>query len=150
VNRLRELVQQTNWVVSNAIHSSGSAGLSLAIADIAELTAEAATKWASDTASQITLVRPEQMRNQLLDEQQIALAFENLFSFFCRGSLVHVTITASENQSEIELSSSEMRFPEADCLALQATRRIIRQHGGTIEFAESEAAAVRVQLPYRF
>ena len=148
VNRLRELVQQTNWVVSNAIHSTGSARLSLEITDIGSVAADAATKWASETGSQVTLVRPEQIRSQLLDEQQISLAFENILSFFNRGSLVHVSITTCDQQAEIELSSIELRLPEADCLALQATERIIDQHGGSLHF--DPPAMVRVVLPYRF
>jgi signal transduction histidine kinase len=146
VNRLRRLVQQTNLVVCNAIHSIGGAALTLAVMDLGELVAEAATDWASETGSRVTLVRPNQVRQQLLDGQQISLALANVFSFLPRGGSVFVTVSATLDVSAVEIEAAELRPPESDSLALLATQRIVEQHGGTIEFSDS----VFIRLPLRF
>ena len=147
VSRLRHLVQQTNWVVSNAIHTAGSAPLALAVADMGTIVSEAVTAWAAESGSQVTLVRPDQIRQQLLDEQQITLALTNVLSFTPRAGSAFVTIASTESSTEVEITSAEMRAPEEDALAMRATQRIIGQHGGSLLISES---SVLIRLPLRF
>src|SRR4051794_24518142 len=56
LRRLRHLVQQSDWAVSNAILTAGVSPLTLNTLNLADVVADAATSWAAEHSLQVGLV----------------------------------------------------------------------------------------------
>ena len=152
LRRLRQLVQQSDWTVSNAILSAGVAPLTLNTVNLADLVAESATSWAAEHSLQVGLVRPDQFRLQLLDEDQVRSLLRNILSFIRRGSHASIVVSATETDAEVVIEAEEMHIPDSDSLALTAIRKVVSIHRGNLRIEEGpeEAKRIRVTLPFRF
>ena len=152
LRRLRQLVQQSDWAVSNAIITAGVTPLTLHMVNLADLVAEFATGWAAEHSLQVGLVRPDQFRVQLLDEDQIRGVLRNILSFIRRGSHASIVVSATETDSKLVIEAEEMRIPDIDSLALSAVQKVVGLHRGTVQIEEGpeEARRVRITLPFRF
>ena len=152
LRRLRQLVQQSDWAVSNAILTAGVAPLTLNTVNLADLVAECATSWAAEHSLQVGLVRPDSFRVQLLDEDQLRGLLRNIFSFIRRGSHASIVVSATEMDAEVVIEAEEMQIPDFDSLALAAIQKVVGLHRGSVRIEEGpeEAKRVRVTLPFRF
>ena len=152
LRRLRQLVQQSDWAVSNAIVTAGVTPLTLSAVNLADVVADCATNWAAEHSLQLGLVRPDQFRIQLLDEEQIRGLLRNVLSFIRRGSHASIVVSASETDAELVIEAEEMRLPEVDSLALCAIQKVVGLHRGVVRIEEGpeDARRVRVTLPFRF
>ena len=152
LRRLRQLVEQSDWAVSNAILTAGVSPLTLNAVNLADVVAECATNWAAEHSLQLGLVRPDQFRLQLLDEDQIRLLMRNMLSFIRRGSYASIVVSASETDAEVVVEAEEMQIPDPDSLALSAIEKIARVHRGCVQIEEGpeDAKRIRVILPFRF
>ena len=152
LRRLRQLVQQSDWAVSNAILTAGISPLTLNAVNLADLVAESATSWAVEHSLQVGLVRPDQFRVQLLDEEQIRVLLRNILSFIRRGSHASIVVSATDGDAEVVIEAEEMLIPDLDSLSLAAIRKVVALHRGTVRIEEGpeEAKRVRVTLPFRF
>ena len=152
LRRLRALVQQSDWAVSNAILTAGVAPLALNTVNLADLVAECATSWAAEHSLQVALVRPDQFRVQLLDEEQMRVLLRNILSFIRRGSHASIVVSETDSDAEFVIEAEEMTIPDSDSLALAAMQKIVSVHRGTVHIEEGpeEARRVRVTLPFRF
>ena len=152
LRRLRQLVQQSDWAVSNAVLTAGITPVTLDTVNLADLVAECATNWAAEHCLQLGLVRPDQFRLQLLDEEQVRLLMRNILSFIRRGSHASIVVSQTEMDAEVMVEAEEMQIPDGDSLALQAIQKIVSQHRGTvcIEEGPEDARRVRFSLPFRF
>lgn len=152
LRRLRQLVQQSDWAVSNAILTAGVAPLTLCAANFADVVADCATNWAAEHSLQVGLVRPDRFRIQLLDEDQIRILLRNILSFIRRGSHASIVVSASETDAELVIEAEEMLIPEPDSLSLAAIQKVVDLHRGSVRIEEGpeEARRVRVTLPFRF
>jgi len=152
LRRLRQLVQQSDWAVSNAILTAGAFRLSFDTVNLADLVAESATNWAAEHCLQVGLVRPDEFRVQLLDEEQVKLLMRNILSFIRRGSHASIVITETATDAEVIVEAEEMVIPEPDSLAISAIQRIVSVHRGTVQIEEGpeDARRVRFSLPFRF
>ena len=152
LRRLRQLVQQSDWAVSNAIVTAGVTPLTLSAVNLADVVADCATNWAAEHSLQLGLVRPDQFRIQLLDEEQIRGLLRNVLSFIRRGSHASIVVSASETDAELVIEAEEMRLPDVDSLALCAIQKVVGLHRGVVRIEEGpeDARRVRVTLPFRF
>ena len=152
LRRLRQLVQQSDWAVSNAILTAGVTPLTLNAVNLADVVAESATTWAAEHSLQVGLVRPDHFQVQLLDEDQIRILLRNVLSFIRRGSHASIVVSATETESEVMIEAEEMQIPDADSLALAAIQKVVSLHRGTVRIEEGpeDAKRVRVILPFRF
>jgi signal transduction histidine kinase len=152
LRRLRRLVQESDWAVSNAILAAGLTPLTFNTLNLADLVAECATNWAAEHSLQLGLVRPDRFRLQLLDEDQIRLLMRNMLALIRRGSHASIVVSASEGDAEIVVEAEEMQIPEPDSLVLTAIQKIVSQHRGYVQIEEGpeDAKRVRVTLPFRF
>ena len=152
LRRLRQLVQQSDWAVSNAVLTAGAAPLTLDTVNLADLVAECATSWAAEHSLQVGLVRPDQFRVQLLDEDQIRVLLRNILSFIRRGSHASIVVSETQIDAEIVIEAEEMQIPDPDSLALAAIQKVVWMHRGAVRIEEGpeEARRVRVTLPFRF
>ena len=152
LRRLRQLVQQSDWAVSNAILTAGVAPLTLNTINLADVVADFATSWAAEHSLQVGLVRPDRFRMQLLDEDQIRVLLRNILSFIRRGSHASIVVSATETDAELVVEAEEMLIPDADSLALAAIQKVVSIHRGSVQIEEGpeEARRVRVTLPFFF
>lgn len=152
LRKLRQLVQQSDCAVSNAVLTAGVSPLTLSTVNLADLVAECAIDWASEHRLQVGLVRPDRFRLQLLDESQIKLLMRNILSFLRRGSLASIAISATADDAEVIVESQEMQIPDADSLALSAIHKILLQHRGALQIEDGpeDSRRVRFTLPFRF
>jgi signal transduction histidine kinase len=152
LRRLRQLVQQSDWAVSNAVLTAGVSPLTFSAVNLADLVADCATNWAAEHSLQLGLVRPDQFRVQLLDEDQIRLLMRNILSFIRRGSYASIVVSASETDAEVMVEAEEMQIPDSESLALMAIEKIVTQHRGSVAIEEGpeDAKRIRVRLPFRF
>ena len=152
LRRLRQLVQQSDWAVSNAILTAGVVPLTLNTVNLADLVAEAATSWAAEHSLRVGLVRPDSFRVQLLDEDQIRGLLRNILSFIRRGSHASIVVSATDTDAEVMIEAEEMQIPDFDSLSLSAIQKVVSVHRGTVRIEEGpeEARRVRVTLPFRF
>ena len=152
LRRLRQLVQQSDWALSNAILTAGVARLTLNTINLADLVADCAASWAAEHSLRVGLVRPDQFRVQLLDEEQIRVLTRNILSFIRNGSHASIVVSATETAAELMIESDEMRIPDPDSLALAAIQKVVKLHRGCgrIEEGPGSARRVRVSFPFRF
>jgi len=152
LRRLRQLVQQSDWAVSNAIVTAGVTPVVLNPINLADLVADCATSWAAEHSLQVGLVRPDRFRVQLLDEEQIRGLMRNVLSFIRRGSYASIVVSASESCAELVVEAEEMLIPEHDSLAMTAIQKVVGIHRGKVSIEEGpeDARRVRVTLPFRF
>ena len=152
LRRLRQLVQQSDWAVSNAILTAGLVPLTLGTVNLADVVADCATSWAAEHSLRLGLVRPDQFRVQLLDEDQIRLLMRNLLSFIRRGSYASIVVSASACDAELSVEAEEIQIPDEDSLAWCAIEKIAGQHRGTVRIEEGHGDSQRilVTLPFRF
>lgn len=150
LRRLRQLVQRSDWTLSNAVLTAGAAPLTLNALCVADVVSECATAWAAENNAQVGLVRPDQDRLQLIDEDHIRLLMRNILSFIRKGASASIVVATNAGVTEVLVEAEEMTLPEADSLAISAMRRIAALHKGSVRIEDGEAKRIRVQLPLRY
>ena len=99
LQRLQQLVEQSSWIVSNAVSLTHPVEPTLEQLDLSEIV----SRWAADSASgaqPIELRAPGSLRPVLLDAAQIGHLLENLLHFFRSASDAREPIIVSTSTTE--------------------------------------------------
>lgn len=163
LDRLQKLVDQSNWIVSNAVHYVQASPAMPQSLDLAEVVGTAAAECSIGSLLQLDLDQLELIR---LDPSQAVHLFRNLLTFFRnmatpehpvrlwlqRGPAlvdIHLSTTAP-GHSMLDVYPLFEPFspglPAGSGLSLASVRRIVEAHDGHVEVEADPAAGVSVTL----
>lgn len=167
VQKLQELVEQSNWIVSNAANFVQACAPELEEIDIEQFIAPMVADAAEDSGPAIhALVHAISIN---MDPYQAQHLFRNVLTFFRQIAINEypVEVEASTNDAWVTIdirtgtpgySAREVKsmfepfssgLPAGSGLSLASVRRIIAAHGGTVDVMAHPrtGVAVRIELP---
>ena len=166
LERLQRLVEQSSWIVNNAVHFVQASPAVPEVIDVAEMISTAASECQPGAP---ICFDPSQSRLVRLDPGQALHLFRNLLSFFrsiCPTDReVRIGVQAEYGGVRIEFSAPVRGYSTGDVtslfapftpclpagsgLSLASVRRIVEAHGGSVDIdAQPESGiAVILRLP---
>ena len=163
LERLQKLVDQSNWIVSNAVHYVQASPAAPQLLDLTEIVGAAAAECGIGSLLRSELDELELVR---LDASQAVHLFRNLLTYFrhiataehpvrlrvCREPAaveVHLSTTAPGHSMGEVYSLFEPfspGLPAGSGLSLASVRRIIEAHDGQVDIDADAVTGVRVTL----
>lgn len=140
LDRLQELVEQSDWILSNGLHLAGEIVLAPESVDFAELVREFLGSRAWPRPPRLELAA-----NHLRADPHLARALvANLVT------LVHASngVVRTSREIALEVESCSSSLGPGGKLSLESARKIAEAHGGTLEsHAGAGGIRIRVMLP---
>lgn len=163
LDRLQKLVEQSNWIVSNAVHYVQASPAIPQNLDLAELTRSAAAECRMATLVRLAFSEPAHVR---LDPSQAVHLFGNLLTFYrtiiSREYPLDVSVRSASGWTRVRFHTSapghgayQVRsmfeafnpsLPSGAGLSLASVRRIVEAHEGSVEIEASPSDGVGITL----
>ena len=158
VSRLRQLVEQSNWILSSGLQLADETPLAPEPLDLGELITQAVASsgWQGDPQPQLDL---GELRLVHLDPGRGRLLLENLLTLFRQLSShahpMRLATTQAESGVCLDISTSlpgyrsESSLGPGCMLSLASARRVVAAHRGTCDFEVNPVTGIvmRVVLP---
>jgi K+-sensing histidine kinase KdpD len=162
LEKLRKLVEQSNWIVTNAIDVVRDTPATPEFLDIAVLLCDVADEM---DAPFIELRIPDALPLVRLDPEQGRHLVQNLIIFFQQIAAEHhpIVVSASSNRDIMTLEMSVQRFagrddasragasglPAGSGLSLTSIRRIVEANGGAMDVCTGPDYGISVRVRLR-
>jgi signal transduction histidine kinase len=158
--RLQQLVEQSDWILSNALHVTDALAVAPDAADLEELLKEVISSrgWGSDRGFSLDLAGnlPQVQLDPVLGRALVG----NLLTLFRQlvtesyPAVVRTLppgegvsgILVLEMESAVPGYSSETMLGPGGALSLESARKIIAAHGGSLEYTIDPAVGIRVRV----
>jgi signal transduction histidine kinase len=169
VEKLQRVVQQADWILSDAVHYLQASPPVPQTIDVDEFVSQSVADMAKGERLMVHMELSEEQTLVRSDPEQLRHLLRNVFSVFraaaTPGGSVRIRTCRSEKDVRIELQASGLdcephhvqsmlepfcpHLPEGSGLALASAQRITEAHGGTIELEtpEDTALSLTVILP---
>lgn len=160
LERLRQLVEQSNWIVTNAIDVVRAAPATPEFVDIAVLLCDVADEM---DAPLIEMRIPDGLPMVRLDPEQGRRLVHNLITFFRQiaDQRYPMIVSASFNRDVVSIEASVRRpakldisahapgLPAGSGLSLASIRRIVEANGGAVDVCTAPDYGITVRLRLR-
>lgn len=154
LNRIQQLVEQSNWIVTSAHHLTEPISLKREPIDLKHLIAHVIERFpqAPEPAPQV----PDDLPPILADKMLIGALIETLFTLFrplgSDAHPVHMRVRGEGAGAAIEFATaqpgykSEASLGPGATLSLDSARRIIAAHDGSLDLRIDPAAGIRLRV----
>jgi light-regulated signal transduction histidine kinase (bacteriophytochrome) len=156
LEKLRQLVEQSNWIVTNAIDVVRDAPATPEFVDIAVLLCDVADEM---NAPLIEMRIPDSLPMVRLDPEQGRRLVQNLITFLRQSAdqRYPMTVCGSYNRDVVSIEASVRRpkkdaeahaleLPAGSSLSLASIRRIVEANGGAVDVYAGDDCAITVRL----
>ncbi|HZT36750.1 MAG TPA: hypothetical protein VFA28_02545 [Bryobacteraceae bacterium] len=157
LEKLRQLVEQSNWIVTNAIDVVRNAPATPEFVDIAVLLCDVADEM---NAPLLEMRIPDSLPMVRLDPEQGRRLVQNLITFLRQSAdqRYPMTVCGSYNRDVVSIEASVRRpgkrdaeahapdLPAGSGLSLASIRRIVEANGGGVDVYTGDDHAITVRL----
>ncbi len=156
LSRVQQLVEQSNWILSNGIALADPRAIAPEAIDLEELIAQTVAARSPSLDPPVDLEFQSNLPLAHLDPGFARALIENIFGLFRQLATaahpVHARTAAVENALELEVSTSVpgyrslLALPPGSGLSFDCAERIARLHGGEYSCSVDPASGIRVRV----